>query len=195
MEERIIEFKRILKEDGSVYCWGCFGENNIVFAKLALIFEKYFDIKNWINWRHEYGFRGKTNFSYKKEELLYCVVNKNNYIFNHEDIRESATRQGAKSTDTRIPSNIWEFKWNNMSKERVRGFPSQKSIASADRMILASSNVSDLVYIPFAGSGSEVVSCIKNNRDYIASDISSDYIENVVNPRIEEFKNSLNTGL
>ena len=34
----------------------------------------------------------------------------------------------------------------------------------------------DLVYIPFAGSGSEIVSCINNNRNYIATEINNDYI-------------------
>ncbi|MFS0643808.1 DNA-methyltransferase [Siminovitchia sp. 179-K 8D1 HS] len=185
-EERIKEFKRILKPDGSIYCWGCFGENNLVFAKLALIFDKYFEFKNWINWRREYGFRGKTNFSYKKEELLYFVNDRKNYKFNHEDIREQATRQGAKEGDTRIPSNIWEFKWNNMSKERIKGFPSQKPLASSNRIIRASSDINDLVYVPFAGSGTDIVSCITNNRNYIASELSTEYIREIIEPRIKE---------
>ncbi len=187
-EEWIIESCRILTYNGSIYCWGCFGENNIVFAKLAIIFEKYFKIKNWINWRHEYGFRGKTNYSYKKEELLYCVKNEKNYIFNYQDIKEVATRNGAKRDDKRVPSNIWEFHWNNMSKERIKGFPCQKPLESANRMIKASSNENDLIYIPFAGSGSEIESCIRNNRNWIATETNDDYIENIIKPRIDAIK-------
>ena len=184
-EQWIIESQRILKPNGSMYCWGCFGENNIVFAKLAIIFEKYFKIKNWINWRHEYGFRGKTNYSYKKEELLFCIKNKKDYVFNYESIKEPATRNGATENDTRIPSNIWEFSWNNMSKERIRGFPSQKPLASANRMILASSNENELVYIPFGGSGSEIEACIKNKRNWLATETNSQYIDEIIIPRIK----------
>jgi len=183
-EEWIIQSARILKDNGAIYCWGCFGENNIVFAKLAIIFEKYFKIKNWINWRHEYGFRGKTNYSYKKEELLYCVKNQKDYIFNHEEIKEPATRSGATENDKRVPSNIWEFPWNNMSKERVKGFPCQKPLASAERMIKASSNEGDLVYIPFAGSGSEIVACKNNNRNWIATETNKQYIDDIIMKRI-----------
>ena len=185
-EEWTKECKRILKEDGSFYVWGCFGENNLVFAKYATIAEKYFNFKNWINWRKEYGFRGKTNFSYKKEELLYFVNNKDNYKFNYLDIKEPATRSGAKEGDTRVPSNIWEFRYNNMSKERIKGFPCQKPLASSERIIKASSNEGDLVYIPFAGSGNEIISCIKNNRNWIATETNEEYINEVIYPRIRE---------
>ena len=44
----------------------------------------------------------------------------------------------------------------------------------------------DLVYIPFAGSGSEIVSCINNNRNYIATETSKEYIEGIINKRIGE---------
>lgn len=54
-----------------------------------------------------------------------------------------------------------------------------------DRIINTSSNIGDLVYIPFAGSGSEIVSCIKNNRNYIATEINKDYIDNAIHPRLK----------
>jgi len=187
-EQWVIEGNRILKDNGSFYCWGCFGENNIVFAKLAIIFEKYFKIKNWINWQHEYGFRGKTNYSYKKEELLFCVKDNKNYIFNVDAIKEKATRAGASNTDTRTPSNIWCFKWNNMSKERIRSFPSQKPIESANRIIKASSNIDDIVYIPFGGSGTEIESCIINNRNWIATEKNKDYIDNIIIKRLKRLQ-------
>jgi len=40
--------------------------------------------------------------------------------------------------------------------------------------------------MPFAGSGSEIVSCINNNRNYIASEINNDYIENIIENRINK---------
>lgn len=187
-ENWISEIARTLKTNGSFYVWGCFGENNIVFAKLAIICEKYFTIKNWINWQHEYGFRGKTNYSYKKEELLFCVKNPKQYTFNYMDIKEPATRAGATEKDTRTPSNIWNFKWNNMSKERIKGFPSQKPIESSNRMIKASSNVGDIVYIPFAGSGTDIESCIINKRVYIATEKKQEYIDNVIIPRLSIYE-------
>lgn len=42
------------------------------------------------------------------------------------------------------------------------------------------------MYIPFAGSGSEIVSCINNNRNYIATELNKDYIEDIIKPRIDK---------
>ena len=119
---------------------------------------------------------------------MYFINNKDNYKFNYLDIKEQATRSGAKEGDTRVPSNIWEFRYNNMSKERIKGFPCQKPLASAERIIKASSNKGDLVYIPFAGSGTEIVACINNKRNWIATETNEEYINEVIYPRINSVK-------
>ena len=79
-------------------------------------------------------------------------------------------------------TDVWEFK-----TDKIRyGHKTQKPQDITDRIIKASSNEGDLVYIPFAGSGSEIISCIKNNRKYIATEINNEYIQNIINKRIEE---------
>lgn len=60
----------------------------------------------------------------------------------------------------------------------------QKPIEICDRIIKVASNQNDLVYIPFAGSGSEIESCIKNNRNYIATELNNEYIKNIIMPRL-----------
>ena len=62
--------------------------------------------------------------------------------------------------------------------------PTQKPEKLAEKMILASSNSGDLVFIPFAGSGTEIVECIKNGRNYIATEINPVYVEEIILPRI-----------
>jgi DNA modification methylase len=67
--------------------------------------------------------------------------------------------------------------------------PTQKPLSICDRIIQVHSNENDLVYIPFAGSGSEIVSCINNNRNYIATELNNDYIEEIIKPRINKIVN------
>lgn len=69
--------------------------------------------------------------------------------------------------------------------EEKRIHPTQKPLKVSNRLILASSNNGDLIYIPFAGSGSEIVSCINNNRNWIATEISKEYIE-IIEGRIKQ---------
>ena len=84
-------------------------------------------------------------------------------------------------------TDVWEF-----TPDKVRyGHKTQKPQDITDRIIKASSNERDLVYIPFAGSGSEIVSCINNNRNYIATETNIIYINEVIIPRIENLNNSI----
>ncbi|MGL5066507.1 MAG: DNA methyltransferase [Sarcina sp.] len=54
--------------------------------------------------------------------------------------------------------------------------------------MLTSSNENDLVLIPFAGSGSEIISCIKNTRNFIACEKTPLYVDEIIIPRIEKLK-------
>lgn len=78
-------------------------------------------------------------------------------------------------------TDVWEF-----IPDKVRyGHKTQKPKDITDRIIKASSNENDLVFIPFAGSGSEIESCIRNNRNYIATETNNTYIEDIIKKRIQ----------
>lgn len=84
------------------------------------------------------------------------------------------------------PSNVWfDSLVSKNSKERFN-HPSQKPLSICERIIKASSNNNDLIYIPFVGSGSEIIACIRNNRNYIATEINNEYIINIIIPRIQK---------
>ena len=57
------------------------------------------------------------------------------------------------------------------SKERV-GYPTQKPLALLDRIIEASSNKEDVVFDPFCGCATTLVSADRLNRQWIGIDIS-----------------------
>jgi len=194
------EFRRIIKPNGSIYIWNWF--DNICsighFAK-----KEGFIIRNLIAWNRGGG-RERNNWGSKKEDLLY-LTKTNNPIFNLENIMLSADdpsrkmskqawergkyeRKGRKNyNEEKInPSNVWyDSLIASNSKEKVN-HPSQKPLSICNRIIKASSNENDLVYIPFAGSGSEIESCIKNNRNYIATETNKQYIDEIIIPRIKQ---------
>ena len=65
------------------------------------------------------------------------------------------------------------------------GHPTQKPEKLAERIILASSMPDDLVFIPCAGSGSEIVQCMKHGRNFIATEINTSYVRDIILPRID----------
>ena len=196
------EFRRILKPNGSVYIWNWF--DNICsighFAK-----EEGFIIRNLISWNRGGG-RERNNWGSKKEDLLYLTLS-DKPIFNLENVmlpandhsrkmskqawdRGKYERKGRKNYNEEPvnPSNVWyDSMVAHNSKEKVN-HPTQKPLSICSRIIKASSNENDLIYIPFAGSGSEIVSCIEHSRNYIASETSSEYIDNIINGRISELE-------
>lgn len=77
-------------------------------------------------------------------------------------------------------TDVWDF-----TPDKIRyGHKTQKPMDITERIIKASSSQNDLIYIPFAGSGSEIIGCIKNHRNYIATETSKEYINNIIMPRI-----------
>ena len=194
----IMECNRILKPSGSFYLWGAIGYNNgYPLFKIADWIEnnKLFIVRNWITQRNTRG-RGTSKCYMKAREELIFMTKSNEYIWNTAYTCEKSNRKdlGAngkpRTNEFKRCSDVWIdiAEASQSSKQRFKdcdgiSFPTVKSIDLCDRIIRASSNEGDLIYIPFAGSGSEIVSCINNNRNYIATEINSKYIE-IIKKRI-----------
>ena len=169
--------------------------------------------QNLITWRKDRGFGVKNNWMYVREEILFYTKQQKNYTFNvqYGNIKRNYIRKGGKSYYKRCGNvwveiqneefpaqNIWddinEQSYADIKEQRIEEYsldtkaPSphstMKPIEACNRIIKASSNGGDLVYIPFAGSGSEIESCIKNNRNYIATETNKQYIDEIIIPRI-----------
>lgn len=65
-----------------------------------------------------------------------------------------------------------------------RKHPSEKPVQLADRCVRVFSRENDLVYIPFAGSGNDIVACANNNRRWTATEINEEYINNIICTKI-----------
>lgn len=195
----IIECHRILKQTGSFYLWGAIGYNNgYPLFKLADWIENnnYFKVINWITQRNSRGRGSKKGYMAAREELVF-MTKSDNYIWNTAYTEEKSNRKDLgfdgkpRKNEFKRCSDVWIdiAEASQSSKQRFKlkdgsSFPTVKSLKLCDRIINASSNENDLVYIPFAGSGSEIESCINNNRNWIATEINNDYINDIIKPRI-----------
>jgi len=171
--------------------------------------------QNLITWRKDRGFGVKNNWMYVREEILFYTKQIKNYTFNvqYGNIKRNYIRKGGKSyykrcgnvwveiNNEEFPAqNIWddinEQSYANIKEQRIEEYSldtkapkvhsTMKPIEICDRIIKASSNENEIVYIPFAGSGSEIESCIKNNRNYIATETNKKYIDEIIIPRINK---------
>jgi len=181
----LIEAKRILKDTGTLMLWGGVGPKPLTFARIAIMIEdeELFKIQNWITQRNSRGYGTKKNYMSAREDILF-LTKSDTFTFNIPYSEEKSKRKDLgfdgkprKNTHKRV-SNVWHdiAEASQSSIERC-GHPTVKAQKLCDRLILTHSNENDFVFIPFVGSGSEVVSAIKNNRRVEGCEISKEYIK------------------
>ena len=154
------ECYRILKEDTAMYLF-C-SSNKVDFFKREL--EKLFSIKNMIIWVKNNHTAGDLESAFGRKYEIVFLVNKGQRKFN-----------GERLTD------IWEF-------PRVSGdgqlHQNQKPIELIKRCIDKHSNVGDVVFDGFMGSGTTAAAALDTNRNYIGFELD-EYYFNVAEKRIK----------
>ena len=164
-----------------------------------------------IIWNYGAGVAGRLFFSPRNEKILWYVKNKNDYIFNLDDIRDENVKYPNQKKNGKLkcnplgknPTDVWQIPkvtsgTNRSSKERTP-HPAQFPIAMIDRIIKAGSNKGDLILDPFIGSGTAAISAMNNDRKFIGFEISEDYCklasERIENHRIASKQKNLSDGI
>lgn len=193
----IKECNRILKGTGSFYLWGAIGYNRgYALPRLAQWIEEenLFKIINWITQRNTRGYANGKFFMRAREELVFMThADSKNYTWNNSYTNEKSQRKDLGSNNKprknkyKRCSDVWcdiseasQSKNQQFKLENRSTFPTVKNLELCDRIINSSSNMNDLVLIPFAGSGSEIISCINNNRNFIASELNQTYVDEII---------------
>lgn len=197
MEKRLIEMKRVLKKEGSIFLH-C---DSSASHYLRIILDKIFGEKN---------FRSEIIWSYKRwsnskkvlipnHQTIFFYTKSNKYKFNTIYTEYSATTnidqilqerernskgKAAYKKDVNgeivpakekkgVPlSDVWQIPFLNPKAKERTGYPTQKPIELLERIIKISTDEGDLVLDPFCGSGTTLVSAKLLNRKYIGIDIS-----------------------
>jgi adenine-specific DNA-methyltransferase len=140
-------------------------------------------------WNYGAGVAGRLFFSPRNEKFLWYVKDKNDYTFNLDDVRDPNVKYPNQKKDGKLkcnplgknPTDVWQIAKvtsgrNRASKERT-AHPAQFPIDLVKRVILSSSNVGDLVFDPFVGSGSTVEAAIRTGRKAVGIDLEKKYLD------------------
>ena len=198
LKEWISEFNRILKPNGSLFIY----TGKQYYSYYYIEIKECMNIQNSIIWSYDSsGVQAKTKYGGLYEPLIWATKHKRKYVFNKEFAMVEA-KTGAKRglidyrknppqpyNMTKVDGDVWNYTRVRYKMPEYTKHPTQKPLSICNRIVQVHSNENDLVYIPFAGSGSESVSCINNNRNYIDTELNKQYIEYIIIPRIKEIKN------
>lgn len=206
---RLIEFKRVLKDTGSIFVHCDKNSTHIVKTLLDDIFglkqfqsEIIWYYKRWSNSRKGLLPSHQTIYFYSKTKDFKFKTLYNNYseTTNVDQILQKRVRDNNGKTvyardengntinsDIKkgVPLNdVWEIPYlNPKAKERV-GYPTQKPILLLERIIEIASDEGDILLDPFCGSGTTLVAGKLNKRKVIGMDISEDAIK-LTNSRLD----------
>ena len=136
-------------------------------------------LRNWIIWHYTFGPHQKRKFGRDHAHILYFTAHPKRFTFNADAVRVESARQrmGDKRANPagRVPGDVWQFpRLPGNAKERT-GHPCQMPEAILERIILAASNPGDLVFDPFAGSGTTLAVAKRLGRRWAGCELSPDY--------------------
>lgn len=177
---------RILKPTASVYICGDWRSSTSIHR----VIQKYFIVQNRITWEREKGRGAKSNWKNCSEDIWFCTVS-SQYTFNVENVMlkrkvlapytdNGNPKDWNETTKGRFrlthPSNIWtDLTVPFWSMPENTDHPTQKPEKLLAKIILASSNPGDIVFDPFAGSGTASVVAKKLERNFIGVEIDELY--------------------
>ena len=180
----IKECHRVLTENGALYWNVAQTAWNGEILPLGAIFydilkKENFYLKNWIIWHFEGGLNAKKRLSGRYENILWMVKDKENFVFNLDDIRIPAKWHMDKRCNPKgkNPTDFWtevDYVWDinrvvNVSKEKT-AHPTQFPEKMIKRIIKSGSNKDDIVMDIFSGSGTVMKVAEEEGRKWIGID-------------------------
>lgn len=186
-ESWISKIKHTLKPTATIYVC-CDWRSSIVIGS---VLEKHFSIQNRITWQREKGRGAKWNWKNSMEDIWFATVHQSKYNFNVDDVKmrrkvlapyrvDGKPKDWVESSSGNFrdthPSNFWDdITVPFWSMPENTGHPTQKPEKLIAKLILASSNVGDVVFDPFLGSGTTVVVAKKLGRRYFGIEYEQEY--------------------
>lgn len=177
---------RKLKKTGSIYIMAA----TQYMPYLDIHLRDKIAILSRIIWYYDSsGVQAKKYFGSLYEPILFGVKDRNNYIFNSEEIMvEAKTGAVRKLIDYRkakpapyntqkVPGNVWYIPRVRYRMPEYRNHPTQKPEALLERIIKASSNPGNLILDLFAGTFTTSVVAQRLGRKFISIEIEEEYIK------------------
>lgn len=158
-----------------------------------------FQCRSWVIWYYTFGVNCKYKFTRSHAHLFHFVRDPKAFTFNHDDIRVPSARQlvyGDRRANSRgrLPDDTWILRPQDLPegfhpdedtwyfprvagtfRERAGFHGCQMPEQLLARIIRACSNEGELVFDPFGGSASTLVTAKKLNRRVLGCELSEDY--------------------
>lgn len=194
------EVHRILKPGGTF--WLAIGDEYAAELKVDAEHKIGFTTRSWVVWYYTFGVNCTKKFSRSHVHLFHFVKDENNFTFNAEDpgVRVPSARalvyaDKRANPNGRLPDDTWILRPQDLPHgfdtmddtvyfARVAGtFAERQGFHGCQmpeqllgRIVRVSSNPGDVVFDPFAGSGTTLAVAKKLGRDWLGCELSEQYV-------------------
>lgn len=177
----------LMTDDGNLFIYGIHHYTAFLHVHLC---ERGMAYRRQIIWHYENGWSRYTNSPAAHYEPILWFAKTDRSYFNPirepykstERLRHAITKNGKVWTphpDGRLAGDVWRFPTlagRRFRDERVE-HPTQKPLSLTRRIVKHFSEESDLVLVPFVGSGTECVAAKELGRHYWGAELNNDYIK------------------
>lgn len=187
---------RTLRKGGALLIYG--SPERLWLSRMAILLqdELGMEMVQQLTWSYSQGgdtrLSGMVRYGVRTEQLFWFEKPGGKRTFNPEDITDKYTPEEKKVALAKGVGRVTEEaldrgkppttsinipRENSRSKERAYGkHPAMKPLALCERLIKAHSDPGDLVLVPFAGSGSELIAAAKLGREAIGFEKEGEYV-------------------
>ncbi len=173
---RLLEMRRVLRADGSLYLH----IDGAAQAYVKLLLDALFgadNCRNEIVWLYKTGGVSKRWFSRKHDTILFYsksqaytfhLQREKSYLRHKYGFANIEIEQDAQGYFRRVAMrDVWDIPALRGNQAEATGYPTQKPLALYERIISASSNPGDIVLDPFCGSGTTAVAAERLGRRWL----------------------------
>ena len=186
-EHFLTAVRHTLKGGASVYVCADWKTSVLI----APVLHRHFYVRNRITWEREKGRGAKHNWKNNMEDIWFCTVGER-YHFDVESVklkrrviapyrnRDGSPKDWTENANGNYrlthPSNLWtDISVPFWSMPENTDHPTQKPEKLLAKLLLASTKEGDVVFDPFAGSGTTAVVAKKFRRRYVAVEMDEEY--------------------
>jgi len=186
-ENMLLAMLPLLSPKASVYVCSDWRTSTLIFP----VVDHHLHVRNRITWEREKGRGAKANWKNNTEDIWFCTLGED-YTFNVDAVKlkrkviapyrhddgKPKDWQDTTAGKYRLthPSNLWsDITIPFWSMPENTDHPTQKPEKLIAKIVLASSNASDLVFDPFLGSGTTAVVANKLGRRFCGVELNRDY--------------------
>lgn len=180
IEPRLLEFRRVLKQSGSLYLHVDSREVHYCKVLLDTIFGRECFL-NEVIWAYDYGARTTKRWPAKHDTILVYVKDPDHYYFDIEAVERIPYMAPGlvgpeKAARGKTPTDVW---WHTIvppaGRERT-GYPNQKPLGIVRRVVQASCPTGGLVADFFAGSGTTGAAAQELGRRFLLVDCNPEAV-------------------